>query len=295
MYGKRRFSRKSSSRRSSGSLRGRRRFALRKVGRRFVSKPRFAAVGFARDCEKKYFDKTYLSNASEWYASNTTGAQTSNGVMYTSDTWYKNNFMTTGAIPAYVSNDLTKGLVTGTDARSRIGNKIKPRYLKGAFTFTAAAIDGTTLNPQGGEQYASVIGGVNAQYLRTTFRFMIVKDMQVNSTDAHVKWTQVMDGVALQNGVHSELNVDNMGRFIVLEDKIFTVDADSPQKTLPYLISGSKIGQVRYNGPNDNALTDKGVYVIWAAYVMGFGVAGNLNSIAIPGPVGHSRLCFTDD
>lgn len=294
MYGKRRFSRKSSSRRSSGSLRGRRRFALRKVGRRFVSKPRFAAVGFARDCEKKYFDKAYLSNASEWYASNTAGAQTSAGVTYTSSSWLKHTFGTVVGMPQVVSNDLTKGLVTGTDARSRIGNKIKPRYLKGAFTFTAATIDGTQLSPQEGEQYASVIGTVSAQYLRTTFRFMIVKDLQVNSTDTHIEWNHVMETAGNTNGVHSELKVDNMGRFIVLEDKMFTVNADSPQKTLPYLIPGSKIGQVRYNGPLDNALTDKGVYVIWAAYVMGFG-GSNLSNIAIPGPVGHSRLCFTDD
>ena len=30
------------------------------------------------------------------------------------------------------------------------------------------------------------------------------------------------------------------------------------------MIPGSKIGSIRYNGPSDNALADKGVYVIAA-------------------------------
>ena len=84
-----------------------------------------------------------------------------------------------------------------------------------------------------------------------------------------------------------------MGRFIVLEDKVFTLDSDTPQKTIPFLINGSSIGNVRYNGPAESALTDKGVYVIWAAFVMGY--TGTLNEIEVPSPVGHSRLCFIDD
>ena len=77
---------------------------------------------------------------------------------------------------------------------------------------------------------------------------VIVKDLQVNSTDAQITWPQVFDTTGTQAGVHSELNVDNMGRFIVLEDKIFTLDADNPQKTCPFMINGSAIGPVRYNG-----------------------------------------------
>ena len=129
--------------------------------------------------------------------------------------------------------------------------------------------------------------------MRAAIRFAIVKDLQVNSTDVNITWQQVFDTSNLQAGVHSELNVDNMGRFIVLEDKQFTLDADTPQKTLPFLINGMSIGNVRYNGPSDTALTDKGLYVIWAAFVMGY--TGTAPAIALPTPVGHSRLCFTDE
>lgn len=278
--------------RRSGSSRGSR-YGYKKTGYRV--KPRFATVGFARNVEKKYFDKTYASN----FIETSTGAIVSslaNGVMYISNTWSSYPFGTLG-LPATISNDMFKGLATGTDARSRIGNKLKPNYIKGAFTFTAAGVNASTTQQQGGE-IAVVPSAVTsaANYLRTTFRFMIVKDMQVNSTDTQVTWAQVMDTTNLQAGVHSELNVDNMGRFIVLEDKIFTLDADTPQKTIPWQISGSRVGQVRYNGPGTTALTDKGLYVVWAAFVMGFdGTQVLISEVSIASPVGHSRLCFTDD
>ena len=59
------------------------------------------------------------------------------------------------------------------------------------------------------------------------------------------------------------------------------------------MIKGSQLGNVRYNGPSGTALTDKGLYVVWAAFVMGSNVASNFTDL--PSPVGHSRLCFTDD
>ena len=146
---------------------------------------------------------------------------------------------------------------------------------------------------QGGEALGRAATANKMDYLRTTYRFVIVKDLQVNSTDGVVRWHTVFDTTNSQAGVHSELNVDNMGRFIVLEDKTFTLDANNPQKTYPFMISGSSIGSVRYNGPNDTALTDKGLYVIWAAFVMGY--TGTAPGVLVPSPVGNSRLCFTDE
>lgn len=244
--------------------------------------------------EKKYFDKTYASNFVETFAG-ATAASSANGVTYISNTWSNYPFGSLAA-PTAISNDMFKGLATGTDARSRIGNKLRPNYLKGAFTFTAATVNTSTTKTQGGEALVVPTGSQGFNYLRTTYRLMIVKDLQVNSTDTQVTWAQVMDTTNLQAGVHSELNVDNMGRFIVLEDKIFTVDADNPQRTCPWQISGSRVGQVRYNGPSATALTDKGLYVVWAAFVMGAdGTQITATDINIPSPVGHSRLCFSDD
>jgi len=278
--------------RRSGGSRGSR-YGYKKTGYRI--KPRFATVGFARNVEKKYFDKTYTADYSEAQSGGPSSGK-SNGVTYISSTWRTYSFGASGA-SVVTTNDMFKGLATGTTARTRIGNKVKVRYVKGAFTFTAAVLgDGATAQrAQGGETLAAPSVAAAQSYLRTTYRMVIVKDMQVNSTEPQVTWAQVFDTTGLQAGVHAELNVDSMGRFAVLDDKIFTLDAETPQKTCTYTISGSTIGSVRYNGPSDTSLTDKGVYIIWAAFVMGVTNTMALADIDCPSPVGHSRLCFTDD
>ena len=243
--------------------------------------------------EKKYFDKTYQANTNESLTGQTTPSTSNNGVTYISNTWGDYSFGNQVGTAIVTSNDMLKGLATGTTARTRIGNKLRVNYVKGAFTFTAGAVDTALVQPQRGELVGELTAGQALGYLRTTFRFVIVKDLQVNSTDTQVTWQQVFDTTNLQAGVHSELNVDNMGRFIILEDRIFTLDADTPQKTCPFQIYGSKLGNVRYNGPSNTALTDKGLYVVWAAFVMGYN--GGATPILMPSPVGHSRLCFSDE
>lgn len=217
---------------------------------------------------------------------------TSNGVMYASATWADYAFGTQVAGTAQ-SNDMLKGLATGTTVRTRIGNKIRAAYIKGAFTFSAAKTKYGGISQGGERDLDNSTPMMGESFLRTTYRFVVVKDVQVNSTDTQVTWAQVFETNGLQAGVHSELNVNNMGRFIVLEDKVVTVDADDPQKTVTFAVSGSRVGGVRYNGPGADALTDKGIYVIFAAFVGGYWKS-TLDDIFLPGPIGHSRLCFTD-
>jgi len=285
----------SSYRRRSGSYGGySKKFGAYKKGGRKPRYVKFATVGFSRNVEKKYFDKTYQANANETLTGQTTPYNVNNGVTYISNQWGDYTFGAQQAAATSVSNDMLKGVATGTTARTRIGNKIKVGYVKGAFSFTAASLEeGVVDRSQGGEKVVEDYD-TKRYYLRTTFRFAIVKDMQVNSTETNVTWQQVFDTSGQQAGVHSELNVDNMGRFMVLEDKIFTCDADDPQKTIPFMVKGNRLGSVRYNGPSGAALTDKGLYVIWAAFVMGAAM-GNKDMIGIASPVGHSRLCFTDE
>ena len=282
MYGKRRFAKKSTTSRSSYRPRTRPTYALKKMG-----------ATYARAVEKKYFDKTFQANTNESTTGQGTPSLPNNGVTYISDNWGDYSFGPQVPTASVTSNNMLKGVATGTNARTRIGNKISVKYVKGAFTFTAAQVNTATVKSQNGERYADLIANPTLDYLRTSIRFAIVKDLQVNSSDEQVTWQQVFDTTNQQAGVHSELNVDNMGRFIVLEDKVFTLDANSPQKTMRYMINGSKIGQVRYNGPSAAALTDKGLYVVWAAFVMGYN--GGPTPISMPSPVGHSRLCFSDN
>jgi len=296
MYGRRRFSKGRSTRRAGAFTRAGPRRTYKKVGRSFATVPRFATVGFARNVEKKYWDKSYQGLASESQVGSNTGDALALGFMYISDKWQDYNFANTTGPVGVISNDFNKGLTTGTTARTRVANKVTPSYYKGSFTFTAASIDAAATQTQNGETWAALAAGSKFNYLRTTYRMVIVKDLQVNSSDAQVKWDQVFEtNTNLTAGIHSELSVDNMGRFIVLEDKYFTVDAQSPQKTCPFQISGTKVGTVRYNGPSGAALTDKGIYVIYAAYVMGVGDAVTPAMIRLPSVVGNTRMCFSDD
>lgn len=276
---------------SSGSYR-RRRFGGSGVTK-VAYRKKTAKYGRRLKGEKKYMDKTYQANTNETLTGQTTPALSNNGVTYISNTWGDYSFGALAGTAAVVSNDMLKGVTTGTSVRTRNGNKVAVNYVKGAFTFTAGQVAIAATGGQGGESGVSSIVADYGVYLRTSIRFAIVKDLQVNSPDTQVTWAQVFDTTNLQAGVHSELNVDNMGRFIVLEDKIFTLDADTPQKTCPFMVRGSSVGSVRYNGTSGTALTDKGLYIVWAAFVMGYnGTAGQIN---MPSPVGHSRFCFTDE
>ena len=136
------------------------------------------------------------------------------------------------------------------------------------------------------------------QYLRTSWRVVIVKDTQSNSTDPQITWDQVFtSGVVKTNeevgGINSELNIGNMGRFIILSDQVVELSAENPQKTVKFMIPGSKIGSVRYNGPSDNALADKGVYVIAANQSTG---TYNVATTTYAGLCAvQSRFCFVDE
>ena len=275
----------------TGFTLARRRTRTTRYGARRVARPRFALAGYARDTEKKYHDKSYEGQNVEVANGGAGGGDNrSKGYMYKSGAWFTYNFTGETGTQQQQSNDFNKGLPPGSTARSRIGNKITPIYYKGAFTFTAA----TVTTSETGTQHGETIIDTEEQYLRTTYRMAIVKDLQVNSDNTNVTWDTVFQNTdSLTGGVHSELNVDNMGRFIVLADKYFTVDATRPQKTCPFWISGSKMGNIRYNGGTANALTDKGIYVIYSAYVMGvYGI--DSSAIALPPVVGNTRLCFTD-
>lgn len=273
--------------------------------RRFA--PRFAIVGYARDVEKKYVDRAMVGSV---VAGETTGmnneSDVNDGYMWRSLSWKRYDFATpsTGT-PPIVSNDLLKYVDQGTTASDRIGNKITVKYVKGAITLAAAKLASpskdTTNGDMNGEAVATPADASYVyEYLRTTFRVVLVMDLQVNSTDGTVNWGDVFannEGMgSAVGGVHSELNVANMGRFRVLSDKVMTLDAKRPQETMRFMVNGNSIGTVRYNGPTWQALTDKGLYVIWAAYTAGVvGTVQGANSGVIrPGVTMHSRLCFTD-
>ena len=278
---------------------GRRR-SYSKMARRAGRKLKFATVGFKRDTEKKYFDKAIWGHGGTLVAS-ITGASSTKSAGFASSGWrYTTN---PGAVAVSTANtyvqDLFKGLPQGTNATSRIGNVVNVKYVKGNITLTANTVANASTgyeNAQFGEGVVEDTAGALTQYLRTTYRVVILRDLQVNSAATGVTWGEVFSNLDGTSGVHSEMNVANMGRFNVLVDKLVHLDADDPQKTMPFIFRN--MGRVRYNGPQadgaQSALTDTGLYIVWACVTAGVTGPTEAAKMTCGGVNVNSRMCFTD-
>nr|WCR62220.1 MAG: replication associated protein [ssDNA virus sp.] len=286
-------------------------------GNRYVKKfsPKFATVGYNRDVEKKYVDRGLIGIVDEQRTGPFSTTVHQSGWMWMSKSTNAYDFSSpSGSGGGTLSNNLLRGVDQGTTATSRIGNVIRGRSLKGAITLNSAKIigpsSGATSADMNGEAVATNANATHIwQYLRTTWRVVIVKDLQVNSSDLSIQWSDVFETNNTVNatmgefgGIHSELKIANMGRFRIISDTLHKTDAKEPQKTFKYAVSASTLGNIRYNGPTNNALTDKGIYVIYAAYTGEAPITSTYNvpeaqwsdGIVVPTLTMHSRLCFTD-
>ena len=296
-YSKYRSFKKFTPGRTTGVFNNRSIYRVQKVGNTY--KKGSVKASYAKDEEKKYNDRAIGAGFTQYGFGNANSGGTTNAITsvgFKTDSWYGFNFNQPLAAGVAITQDLVKGLETGTTSITRVGNKVKCKYIKGSILLTANQ-ENSSADSQNGEK---VIDGLatGKQYLRTSWRIVIVKDTQSNSTDANITWDQVFThGVVKTNeevgGINSELNIGNMGRFIILSDQCVELSAESPQKTIKFMLPGSKIGSVRYNGPSGNALTDKGVYVIAANQSTGMTITGGY---ALPGLCAvQSRFCFVDE
>ena len=143
------YARFSRTRRGSGAY-GRKRTLTRRrrtTGFKKVSRPRFALTGYRKNIEKKYFDKTYQSNVAATLTGQYSNSRNNRGVTFISSTWGDYSFSGGVSNANVISNDMLKGVTTGTTVRTRIGNKVRVKYVKGAFTFNAACIDAAVPRP----------------------------------------------------------------------------------------------------------------------------------------------------
>ena len=109
----------------------------------------------------------------------TTNAITSVG--FKTNSWYGFNFNQPLANGVAITQDLVKGLATGTTSITRVGNKVKCKYIKGSILLTANQ-DNVTADDQNGEEVVNNTAS-GFEYMRTSWRVVIVKDTQSNSTD----------------------------------------------------------------------------------------------------------------
>lgn len=268
-------------------------------------KPKFATVAYSRDTETKYSDKAIQGTGRVMV-----GAVTAAGFGAFSQGWRNVNFGGAVGTPSTImQQDLLKGVTQGLTASNRIGNKINVKCMKLKITLTGAWILNSTASLENGQYGESVLDDETPklrQYLRTTYRVLVVQDSQVNSIENEVNYDEVMEADATTGmaGVHSELKIGNMGRFKILTDKIVNLDATDPQKTLS--LNYYNLGPVRYNGATNTtdpvsgpipgpALTDKSIYIVYAAWTQGANTATIAAGLPTLDPVNVSRrLCFTD-
>ena len=312
MAGYGRFNRSNTSIKSSGS---RTNYRRRRFGYTTKKRPaRYTTYGLRKKLgvETKYLDKALRCNANlQNTGFNISSAiEGGTGATYNSRTWYEYNFANDPNAPAEESGscNLMQGVFTGTNVGTRIGNKVEASYVRGNMTVTAMKIarnyvasnadqSGETTVPEGA-------GNMLGEYCRTSIKVCMVLDKQTwsasgNPDTPQVFWDDVFSTKQLDSdsgfstsGIHSELNIDNMGRFIVLKSWMIELDATDPQKTFSFFIPGKTIGKIRYKGSDISSRCNKGISFIWSSLSMGV-VTQTVGTVP-PTVVLNSRFAFTD-
>lgn len=218
---------------------------------------------YARDTETKWHD-----NYKEFPLDTKTNALTGVNFTFTAEPGVTN---------------VLSSVSQGTTATERIGNVVALQSLRCAFVLEAARVS------YPGEVSPDTV------YLRTAIRLAVVRDLQVNNSLNYIQYSDVFQNTGASPTseimVSAPRNIANMGRFQVLYDQTYNLDADDPQLSFIKTINlGDK--HLRYNGPAAEALQDKGLYVVMCARLEGL---STLPTVLVRPYVGVStRLAFKD-
>lgn len=265
--------------------------------------------------EKKYQDIALITTQVQAGETGKNGSvDGSNGVNWQSQQWSNYYFFNKNAGNwSLMTNNLIKSPGQGVGILDRIGNVITVNYVKGRITFTAAkqCTPSTEGVNQHGEALAATSDNTVAyQHLRTTIRYCIVLDKQMynqESSSLGALWYNEVfkqsstDEDGAIGGVHSDLRLDHLGRYKVIIDKTINIDADDPQRTVEFFVSGSDLqngGRVRYSSPVETSCTaNQSLHIIWAAFTSeqtaGINTGGS-EGLTSPTVVVNSRMCFID-
>lgn len=156
---------------------------------------------------------------------------------------------------------------------------------------------------QGGEQ---LIGSATEarvkQYLRTTYRLVLVEDLNKYTTKTNYTWSDVFADEEYPNvtstgqteGVFSYRNVNTLSRYRVVSDRTVELSADNPSKVLSYYVPNP--GRVRMD---QEIIMDEYVrkpsktyFFVWASCTNGILRGENL-TVAY-GPTVSWRTSYTD-
>ena len=290
---------KSGYRKGYSSSYRRSRFGARRFGAFSLSTKRVARTRYVTRVnggEKKYADQSWITY--DWLPQiisyetvpGTPSSSVTQGMKFMS--MIRQATVASSAVGSANNSNLVAWVAQGSTATSRVGNKVEGRWIDVGVTVEAAQ----SPVEQGGEQ-VNPEGAVTTPhyYMKTNYRIVIVKDLQVNNTTGNVTWADVFGGGSNGTegtyfGSSDKLDIPNMGRFRVLSDVRCTLDGDTPLKNLRMFVRN--IGSIRYNAGTSPSLTDKGYYVVIAQDVVG---GASTTNFVIPGKVRiGTRFCFTD-
>lgn len=285
-----------------GGGRGRRRVGYTR-GRGVGLRTRRMAFRIAPRSEFKYFDfsgQTLLSNI----------ALRSSGVSSSLDATEYILPVVSGRVPA----SLLSRIEQGPAVNQRIGNRVLIRRFRANVMLNAAQLIGTKtfdadqlagINDNFG-QVTESSGNVSAagapfvtsqKYIRTTFRFVILRDRMVSlnaSVPAAPIPPSIDDIFEIGGGAYTlaNLNVQSLGRYQLLYDRKFTCDSDDPQRSLSLSVP---IGApAHFGGAGALDIREGGIYFVC------FALSGGLNSSLIgakfhaPSVVWSGRIQYTD-
>ena len=97
-------------------------------------------ASYAKDEEKKYNDRAIGAGFTQYGFGNAGTSTTANAITsvgFKSGSWYGFNFNQPLASGSAITQDLLKGIGTGTSTTTRVGNKVKSIYIKGSILITA--------------------------------------------------------------------------------------------------------------------------------------------------------------
>ena len=169
MYGRFKSSKGYATRRTASIFSYRRRSYLRKVGNKYMSKK--SRIGYKKSIERKYNDRAIGAGFTQYGFGNAGTTTTTNAITsvgFKSSSWYGFNFNQPLANGVAITQDLLKGIGTGTNTTTGVGNKVKSIYIKGSITLTANQENsGASSDDQGGEEVVNNTAN-GLQYLRTS-------------------------------------------------------------------------------------------------------------------------------
>lgn len=285
-----------------GGGRGRRRMGYTR-GRGIGLRTRRMALRIAPRSESKYFDfagQLALSNI----------ALRSSGLASSLDATEYYFPINAGRVTAALLTNIAQGPAVN----QRIGNRVFLRRFRANVLLNAAQLIGTKtfdadqlagindnfgqVTESGGNVSAAGAPFVTPQkYIRTTFRFVILRDRMVSlnaSVPAAPVPPSIDDIFEVGGGVFTlaNLNVQSLGRYQLLYDRKFTCDSDDPQRSLSLSIP---IGApAHFGGAGGTDIREGAIYFVC------FALSGGLNSSLIgakfhaPSIIWTGRTQYTD-